>query len=290
VVTGSKINKMPSIITNSLKESFLAISKNKKIFLLIFILQILFFFLILIVSSFYVSKILESTVEIMQYMDALNLDVEKAKFDVLQQKNPLGENPLLISRNYEAMKKNLLFLLFYIFIIFTIINGLIWYFASNILEKNKKLFSLKNILSYLPRFFIVSLILSLSLFIFAYNFLNISFSGFLSTQPANFIPLLIVAIIAIYFIYIVIPLLNKFKIEEFKTLVKKTFRIGTRNFISIIVSYLIIIILIILSLVLISYLVEINLFLLFIGLILMLLIFAWSKIYFVIVVKKLSSL
>ncbi|MAE42671.1 hypothetical protein CMO93_02780 [Candidatus Woesearchaeota archaeon] len=281
---------MPSIITNSLKESFLAISKNKKIFLLIFILQILFFFLILIVSSFYVSKILESTVEIMQYMDALNLDVEKAKFDVLQQKNPLGENPLLISRNYEAMKKNLLFLLFYIFIIFTIINGLIWYFASNILEKNKKLFSLKNILSYLPRFFIVSLILSLSLFIFAYNFLNISFSGFLSTQPANFIPLLIVAIIAIYFIYIVIPLLNKFKIEEFKTLVKKTFRIGTRNFISIIVSYLIIIILIILSLVLISYLVEINLFLLFIGLILMLLIFAWSKIYFVIVVKKLSSL
>lgn len=293
---------MPSkIISTSLKESFLAISKNKKIFTLAFILQILFFLSILMVNFYYTSKILESTKDIIDYTETLNLDIEKAKFDILQQKNPLGEDPLLISRNYEEMKKNSLFLLFSVFMIFTIINGLIWYFASNIPEKNKKLFSIKNILAYLSRFFIISLVLSLSLFIFAYNLLNISFSSFLSTKPINFIPLIIIAVMTIYFAYIAVPLLNKTKFkeegrenskkefyEQFKKFIKNILSIGTKSFIPLMISYLIILILITLPLLLIFYSVELNLMLLFIELILLLFIFVWSKIFFVIIVKKLS--
>jgi hypothetical protein len=286
---------MPSIITSSLKESFLAISKNKKIFALVFILQILFFLSILGVSSYYTSKILESTEDIIDYTETLNLNIEQAKFEILQQKNPLGEDPLSISRNYDEIKKNSLFLLFSIFVIFVIINGLIWYLASNFQEKNKKVFSIKNIITYLSKFFIIALILSSSLFIFVYNFLNISFSSFLSTKPMNFVPLIIIAIITIYFSYIAIPLLNKKgqkkkSYEQFKKFIKNVLSIGTKKFIPIIISYFIILSLIALPLVLIFYSIELNLMLLFIEIILLLFIFVWVKIFFAIVVKKLSSI
>jgi hypothetical protein len=283
------------IISTSIKESFLAISKNKKIFALVFVLQILFFLSILGVSSYYTSKILESTEDIIDYTETLNLNIEQAKFEILQQKNPLGEDPLSISRNYDEMKKNSLFLLFSIFVIFVIINGLIWYLASNFQEKNKKVFSIKNIITYLSKFFIIALILSSSLFIFVYNFLNISFSSFLSTKPMNFVPLIIIAIITIYFSYIAIPLLNKKgqkkkSYEQFKKFIKNVLSIGTKKFIPIIISYFIILSLIALPLVLIFYSIELNLMLLFIEIILLLCIFVWSKIFFAIVVKKLSSI
>tara|TARA_Y100000310_G_scaffold335839_1_gene418871 strand:- start:187 stop:1050 length:864 start_codon:yes stop_codon:yes gene_type:complete len=286
---------MPSkIISTSIKESFLVIPKNKKIFTLVFVLQILFFLSILVVSSYYTSKILENTEDIIDYTETLNLNIEQAKFDILQQKNPLGEDPLLISRNYEEMKKNSLFLLLSVFIIFVIINGLIWYLTSNFQEKNKKVFSIKNIITYLSKFLIISLILSSSLFILVYNFLNISFSSFLSTKPMNFIPLIIIAIITIYFSYIAIPLLSKKEqkkksYEQFKKFIKNVLSIGTKKFIPIIISYLIILSLIALPLVLIFYSIELNLMLLFIEIILLLFIFVWIKIFFVIVVKKLSS-
>ena len=129
-----------NIIINSLKESFSVIEKNKKIFFLIFILQIIFFLLIILVSSFYMSKIMESTMNIIEYTEKLNLNPQTARIDILQQKNPLGDDPLLISRNYSTIIKNLILFLFFIFVIFVLINGSIWYFISNIFEKKKKLF------------------------------------------------------------------------------------------------------------------------------------------------------
>ena len=276
-----------NIILSSLKESFLLIKKNKKIFFLIFALQILFFLLIVIANSVYMSKILQSTVNIIEYTESLNLDTQAASVGVLQQKSPLGEDPLLISRNYNEIKKNFTFLLFIIFMIFVLINGMIWYYSSNINKKN--LFSFKNIYSYLFRFFIISLILSLFLYFMVYNSLKIYFSSYLLTEPTNFIPLLIIAIIAVYFIYIAIPILNKSAKKEIKIFTKKIFTLGTKNFITVIISYSIILILIISSLLLIFFLIELNLILLLLSFILLLLIFVWSKIYFVIVVRKLSG-
>ena len=275
-----------NIAISSLKESFLLIKKNKKIFLLVFILQSLFFSLIVMANAYYMPRILQSTQDAIDYAESLNINSQNVNIDILQKKNPLGNDPLLISRNYNLIKKSTLYLLSYVFLIFAVINGLAWYFASNI-GKSKNLFSLKNLLFYLLWFFAVALVLSAFLYIFAYNLVNIAFSSYLSVKPINFVPLLLITAIAIYFTYIAMPILDKIK---FRSLAKKSFSIGTKNFIPVIISYLIIISLMALSFLLIFYLIEMNLFLLFFSVLLAVFVFAWSKIYFSIVVRKLSGL
>ena len=284
-VPGLKMSPKHMVIS-SLKESFLLIKKNKRAFLLIFILQGLFFSLVIMANAYYVPQILQSAEDVIGYAEALNINPQAANIGILQKKNPLGDDPLLISRNYNEIINNSLFLLLSVFSIFVLIDGWVWYLASN-MGKSKNLFSLKNSLSYLLEFFVAAMVLSAFLYIFAYNLVNIAFSSFLSVKPADFIPLLLIAAIAIYFIYISIPLLGKIKLRR---LAKSSFSIGTKNFISVITSYLIILMLIILSFLLIFYLLELNLFLLLIAGLLSVFVFAWAKIYFSVVVKKLSGL
>jgi len=123
-----------------------------------------------------------------------------------------------------------------------------------------------------------------------YNLIKVFFSSFLLTQPINFIPLLLISLTLFYFIYITIPLINRIKLnkKEITNLVKTAFSLGIKK--SLILSYFVIAILTTISLLLIFYFIELNLILLFFSLILFLLIFVWSKIYFAIVIKKLSSI
>ena len=273
------------IIKESLKESFLAISNKKKLFLLIFILQIVFFFLIAAISINYFTKIIENSKNILDYSEKLNLDSAKMQLDVLQQKNFLGEDPLLISRNYDKLIKNFGIFLFYIFISFSLVNGFLWYCASNI--HAKKLFLIKNSFRYLLKFLVVSIFLFLISILFFYSLLEITFSGFLNANPKTFIPLLLLTAILLYFIYISIPLINSFKLKE---LPKKAFFIGTKRVFIVLISYLITLISIALSLFLVFYFLELSGLLLFISLILMIFVFVFNKVYFSIVIKKLSRL
>src|SRR3989338_1541063 len=285
-VPGLKMDSK-DIVLSSLKESFLLIKKNKKAFLLVFILQILFFSLVIAVGAYYTPRILQSAQDAIDYAESLNINPDTANIGILQQKSPLGDDPLSISRNYNLIAKNMFYLLSYVFLIFVIINGFAWYFVSNIPEKGKRLFLFRNLLFYLFLFFIISVILSLFLYLMAYNLVNIAFSSFLSSKPVNFIPLFLIAIVAMYYIYISIPILDKIK---FRSLAKKSFSVGTRNFIPVIISYFIILALIILSLFLVFYLIELNLFLLLISVVLAVFVFAWSKVYFSVIVRKLSGL
>ena len=278
-----------NIIIASLKESFLAIKKNKKIFSLVIILQILFLFLILTASSFFISKMLQNTQNIIEYSNSLNADPDQSRLDILEKKNPLGDDPLLISRNYKELTKNMLLLLSSIFIIFSLINGLIWYFISNI--KEKRIFSIKIIIFYLLKFFVLSFNLLLFFYIFIYELLKIIFSSFLSVSIINSLPALIISLIIVHFGFIALTLTNKISFDKkFKKTMKNIFFIGTKKIVSMIVSYLMFIILISLILALIYFSLELNLFLLFAGLVLLIFIFSWSKIYFNIFIKKLSSL
>lgn len=284
-VPGLKMSPKHIVIT-SLKESFLLIKKNKLVFLLIFALQSLFFSLVIMANAYYMPQILQSTEDIMDYAEALNINPQAANIGILQKKSPLGDDPLLISRNYNEIINNSLLLLLSVFAIFALINGLAWYLASN-MGKGKSWLSLKNLLSYLLEFFVAALVLSAFLYIFAYNLVNIAFSSFLSAKPVDFVPLLLIAAIAIYFIYISIPLLGKIRLRR---LAKSSFSIGTKKFIPVIISYLIMLMWIILSFLLIFYLLELNLFLLLIAVLLSVFVFAWAKIYFSVVVRKLSGL
>ena len=146
---------------------------------------------------------------------------------------------------------------------------------------------MKAVSRYILKFFLVSIILFLVLFMLLYSLVEISFNDFLSANPKNFVPLLVISIIAIYFVYISIPLINTIKL---KGLVKEALFIGTKKFIFIFISYLMILMSIVLSSFLVFYFLESNWVLLFISLVLLIFVFAWSKIYFSILVRKLSSL
>jgi cbb3-type cytochrome oxidase cytochrome c subunit len=81
---------MKNTILTSFKQSFAIIKKNKTIFLVLFLLQLLFFSLIFIVNLNYQTKILESVTNVMDYLSQQNL---------AEGENIFGDDPLMIHRN-----------------------------------------------------------------------------------------------------------------------------------------------------------------------------------------------
>jgi len=270
-----------------LKEAFFLIKKNKRIFFLIFLLQLIFFLIVIIAGINYIPKIVENAKNMLDYSEKLGINAENLGLDILQQKNTFEEDQVMISRNYDSIRKNLYYLLSYIFLAFAVVNGLAWYFASNISEKKKKMFSLKNILIYLLKFFVLSAVLGIFLCLLAYSIIKVFLSGYVSVNPINFLVLLLGSVLMIYFIYIGIPLLNFIRLKD---LPKKILLLGIKRFVQLMGSYLLVIIFIAASLLLISYLVELNLLLLLIAVLFSVSVFAWAKIYFSATVEKLSGL
>ena len=82
-----------NIIFNSLKETFVLSWKNKWIFVLIFLLQIIFFAVFSLVSITYQTRILENAKAISDYISGLSMTDVSAAQDILNQKNVLGNDP-----------------------------------------------------------------------------------------------------------------------------------------------------------------------------------------------------
>lgn len=224
-------------------------------------------------------------------MESINSNLERAKVEILQEKIPLGNNPEMISQNYEVILNNILKLFLFAFLIFTLLNGLVWFLISNMVKKTKKGFSAKNILSFVLKFAIVGLILFLLSYFLISNLMKIVFNAFLETDPLSFIPLFVLSLILFYFVYVSIPLINNIKLDKkgIKRFVKEVFSIGTKKFVPVITSYLIIIFSVILSSYLVFYFLELNLVLLLLSLLLLVEILIWTKIYFYIVINNLNG-
>ncbi len=275
-----------NIISNSLKESFSIIKKNKKIFLFLFILQIIFISLISFINVTYQTKMLESTQAIIEYLDELKSDETSFGLDLIQRKSPLGPDPLLISRNFDNIIYNLKFLLSYSLIIFILLNGFIWFLTSSLVNKKSlKIRALsKNFFIYILKFSFATLIFSVLIYLFAYSTLK-SYLNPLLDQNANFVPLLLITCISIYFMYITFSLLNKI---EFKNIIKNLIKIGIKKAHVVLSAYFIIILIISILSLLLFYLIEQNLFLLSISLVSLVLTLIWSRIFLILVVEKLA--
>ena len=275
-----------NIISNSLKESFSIIKKNKKIFLFLFILQIIFISLISFINVTYQTKMLESTQAIIEYLDELKSDESSFGLDLIQRKSPLGPDPLLISRNFDNIIYNLKFLLSYSLIIFILLNGFIWFLTSSLVNKKSlKIRALsKNFFIYILKFSFATLIFSVLIYLFAYSTLK-SYLNPLLDQNANFVPLLLITCISIYFMYITFSLLNKI---EFKNIIKNLIKIGIKKAHVVLSAYFIIILIISILSLLLFYLIEQNLFLLSISLVSLVLTLIWSRIFLILVVEKLA--
>ena len=280
-----------NVIKESLQESFSIIKKNKKTFLILLILQLIFISLISFINISYQTNMLQSTQEIIEYLDELKFDQTSVGFDMLQKKSPLGSDPLLISRNFSNILYNLKFLIFYSLLAFVLLNGLIWFLTSNLANKNplklkKMKIFFKSFFIYIAKFGFIALTFSFLVYLFGYSTLK-SFLDPLSMQNANFIPLLLITSAMLYFMYITFSLLNKI---EFKNILKNLFKIGIKKMHIILSAYLIIILAISIFSLSSFYLMEKNLFLLLISIAFIVLILVWSRIFLILVVEKLSKI
>lgn len=261
-------------LKTSFKQSFNIIKERKKIFLTLFFLQLLFFSSIFFINLHYMPRIIEKSTLVFDYISKQNPE---------DKDNMLGDDPLMISRNYKAIQSYLKPLIIFCFLSFVLINGLIWYLCNKLVF-SKKLFDKKELLKYYSRFFVISLVS----FILIINFLYSSFKGLFTFSydqigSFNFAAFLF-TLFLVYFLFISYSSILKFSL---KNSLKKSFQVGLRKIHLFFIAYLIIFILIFSLFILINMLLEKNLFLLTLVLILFITAFVWSKIFLISLVKTL---
>ena len=177
--------KSKNLILNSLKESFLIIKKSKKKIFLLFVLQIFLVSLISYIGLLFLPGVFESTQEIFVYLDQQNFDDTTIGLDILQQKNPLGDDPLLVGRNYDNIVYNLKLFVSYSLLVFIMLNGFIWFLTSNL--TNKKNITVKGFFMYAIKFGLVTLIFSSLIYLFLNFTIKSLINPLAETQTNNFI-------------------------------------------------------------------------------------------------------
>ena len=273
---------MKNIILNSLKESIKSIWKNKLLFFLLFILQILFFVILFYLSIIYQTKILDNAKAINDYISQLKLDDLSVASNMMQQKSILGDDPLTISRNFNEMVKNFKIYLMYLFILLVLSTSLSWAITFRLIHVKTFLPSAKMFL----KIFIVLLFYLGLIFSFFYSLFNISLTQFAiqgSDLYIKYVPFLIISIILIYFMFISLSILHN---TELKNIVQKTLKIGIKKGHYILTIYIINVSLSVISLISLFYLFEKRIMAL--PLILFIFSFVFGRIFMVKVVEKIT--
>lgn len=273
-----------NIILNSLKESFAAILRDKRLFLLLFVLQIFFFVILFLLNNVYIPKIVISAQAITDYLSKQNLDEAAVTSNLLQQKSILGDDPLSISRNFNDILKNFRFYLVYSFLLLVIFGSISWPITKKIIHKS----DIKQLIGNFFKNLVVLLFYLGLIFSFFFSLLNISFTE-LAMEGQNFlikyIVFLIFSIILIYFMFISLSLLHNTNLSN---IVQKTLIIGVKKVHYILTAYFINIFLFSISIFLLYYFLEKSLFVLFFLLVLIIFSFVFGRIFMVNVVEKLG--
>ena len=274
-----------NIMLGSLKETFTLLWKNKVLFLLLFILQIIFFSFFSFITLNYQTKILENSKAIADYINKQKLDEISIAQNILQQKNILGDDPLSISRNFTYIKNNFRLYLIYTFILLVFFMSASWAITNRIIHKS----GFRKSAKYFFRIFIVLLIYLGLIFSFFFSLLNISFADVAIDSTEFFIKYIVfflVSMVLIYFMFVSISLLNN---TELKELIQKTLVIGIRKVNYIISVYIINIFLFAAAAFLLLYFIDENLLVLFLSLLLMIFSFVFGRLFMMNVVGKLNK-
>ena len=279
------MNKMSqNILLNSLKQSFSLIWKNKSLFILLFILQIIFFVLFFYINFTYQTKIIEHANAIFDYLSQQKLDDISVTENLLQQKSILGDDPLMISRNFNEIVKNFKLYLVYIFIL------LIFFISLNWTITNKMVFKIhfKKLTKIFLKILIVSLFYLGLIFLFLFSIINISITELAESSKllTKYVPFLIFSIILSYFMFVSLALTNK---AELNNIVQKTLVIGIKKAHYVAAVYFINIFLFAVSIFFFYYFIEKNLFILLLSIVLMIFSFVFGRIFLINVVDRLEK-
>ncbi|MBI3035215.1 hypothetical protein HYY71_02740 [Candidatus Woesearchaeota archaeon] len=263
-----------NIIFTSLKESFSAIWKNKALFALLFVLQIVFFAVFSFINVVYQTRIMESAKAITEYLSRQQLDEPSVADNLLQQKSILGDDPLMISRNFSDIVRNFKFYLFYIFLLLIFFISMAWSITHRLIGK----ISFRLLIRVFLRNFIVLLFYLGLILGFFLSLLNISFiqmADDASKLFAKYIPFLIFSAILAYFMFVSLALAAR---TELKNIVQRTLMVGIRKIHYVLAVYSINILLLAISILSLFYFIEKNLFILLLSLLLMIFSFVFGRI------------
>ncbi|MBI2653997.1 hypothetical protein HYX02_04255 [Candidatus Woesearchaeota archaeon] len=273
-----------SIILDGFKESFSAIWKNKLLFLLLFILQLVFFALISYVNLNYQTKILESAKAITDYLNKQQLDEASLAKNVLEQKSILGDDPLSVSRNFNEMLKNFREYLIYLFLLLLLFISIMWALTHGLIHKINFKKTLKNLL----KIFVVLLFYLSLIFLFFFSLFNISIADITmesSTFFVKYLVFLIFSVILAFFMFVSLALAGK---TELGKIVQKTLSVGIKKIHYVLLVYFINIALLIIPVILIYDFIEKNQIVLFASIALFILVIIFSRIFMVNVIEKLE--
>lgn len=274
-----------NIILGSLRESFASIWKNKSLFLLLFLLQIAFFVVFSAVNLTYQTKILENTKTITDYLSQQNLDEASATESILQQKSILGDDPLMISKNFDEIVRNFRIYFGYVFILLIFFMSVAWAITYRLLKK----INLRQLTGIFLKNIVVLLFYLGLIFIFFFLLLNVSITQLAEQNSmlfAKYSVFLIVSVILAYFMFISISIANHIKL---KNIVQKTLSIGIRKAHYVLSVYFINLFLLFISMSLLYYSIENNPFILLLSIILMIFSFVFGRIFLINVVDKLKA-
>lgn len=273
-----------NILINSLKDSFISIWKNKSLFLLLFIIQIIFFIILSTLSYHYQAKIIESSNAIFDYISRQKMDDAAASQNLLKQQNILGDDPLSIGRNFKEIVKNFRIYLSYVFAFLIFFLSVSWSITHKMAHK----INIKNFTRTLLKTFAVLTFYLGLIFAFFMSILNISFAQLAveSAQLFNkYIPFIIFSIVLVYFMFVSLSLTQN---TELKNILQKTLSIGIRKAHYVLAVYFFVILLLGISAYLLLNFLEKSLLVLLISLLLMIFSFVFGRVLMITVAGKLE--
>lgn len=272
-----------NIIIASLRESFAAIKKNRLLFVFLIALEIIFLAAFFFINLAYQTKILENAKAIADYISQQQLDEASISLNMLQQKSILGDDPLSIRRNLDAILENFRLYLTYMFAVLAAFGAAGWAITH-------KLINATNFRHLIKDFFKILAILVFCLgliFLFFFSLINISFASAAMDSAkllAKYIPFLIFSAVLAYFMLVSAALAHR---TELKSIVQKALSIGVRKAHYILGACFINLFLFAASLLLLYYSIEKNLFIALISIILLVFSFVFGRIFLVRVVGEL---
>lgn len=261
------------MLKNSLKKTLSIIKKNKSRIFLILFLQIIFFITLSLTFYYTINPAMQHAKNAIDYYDKINITEDSGMFGYL------GEEPLIIYENYKDMMYYLKFMALFLFLSFAIINGLLWTFTNNLVNKE----DLKQSSNYFTNFGILTIIFALLFYLLIFNTLKSSLAE-LEYSLLPLIGILFLLIALLYFLFISFSIIDKRKLKD---ILKLTFKIGITKFPKIILIYLINLFIILLFSYLLYLVIEANMIILFIVLMLSIFAFIFTRLFLIVSINDL---
>ena len=275
---------MKNPILSSFKELLKLMKRHKPIIMGLFLLQIVFFSVLFFINVKYQTRIYESATGVLEYLEKQQLDEEAVGVGLLSQQSILGEDPLMIYRNYRLIFDSVILLLALSLLAFAAINGLNW-FLTDYMINNKKM---KSFFVYFGKFVAITAAYSVLIFLFLYAAFKSSIMEAVSSGSlplASFVPLLFLLAI-FYFAFISLALTGR---HNLKDILKNTLSIGTKKARILVVAYLINIVVVVSFAFLLFLSADLHILILMTAMALFISSFIFSRIFLVLVVNNLHK-